>query len=145
MFPFHGFSEALAVRYNDMARTELERIRDFIVLHYNLTERTDSDFWRTMASMDIPDTLCNWIELFRDTGLAYQEKVELFQVDSWLQVMMGQRLYPQGRHHLGRLMKHEELTMAMNGLKSRVANAVAQLPSHQAFLDEYLGDAMTAR
>lgn len=144
MFPFHGFSEALSTRFNDMAHVELERIRDFIILHYNLTERNDSDFWRQMSSMDIPDSLRNRIELFRDTGLAYQEKVELFQVDSWLQVMMGQRLFPQGRHHLGRLMKREEMQMALNGLKSRVANGVAQLPSHQAFLEQYLGDSVTA-
>jgi tryptophan 7-halogenase len=144
MFPFHGFSEALATRFNDIARIELERIRDFIVLHYNLTERNDSGFWRQMASMEIPDSLRNRIELFRDTGLAYQEKVELFQVDSWLQVMMGQRLHPEGRHHLGRLMKPGELEMALNGLKSRVTKAVEQLPSHQAFLDQYLGDTMMA-
>jgi tryptophan 7-halogenase len=144
MFPFHGFSEALATRFNDIARIELERIRDFIVLHYNLTERNDSGFWRQMASMEIPDSLRNRIELFRDTGLAYQEKVELFQVDSWLQVMMGQRLHPEGRHHLGRLMKPGELEMALNGLKSRVTKAVEQLPSHQTFLDQYLGDTMMA-
>ena len=91
-----------------------------------------------MGSMDIPDTLRNRIELFRDTGLAYQEKAELFQVDSWLQVMMGQRLHPQGRHHLGRLMSEEQMKMALNGLRTNIANAVARLPVHQDFLDQYM-------
>ncbi len=144
MFPFQGFSEALAARYNDMACVELERIRDFIVLHYHLTERRESPFWHRMATMDISDSLRNRIELFRDTGLAFQEKVELFQVDSWLQVMMGQRLSPKGRHHLGRLMKEDELRLALNGLKTRIARAVEQLPSHEAFLEHYLEDAVRA-
>lgn len=138
MFPFSGFSDALANRFNDLARIELERIRDFIVLHYKLTERTDSDFWRRMGAMDIPESLQNRIDLFRDTGLAYQEKAELFQVDSWLQVMMGQRLQPQGRHHLGRLMSEEQIKMALNGLRTKIADAVARLPEHQDFLDQYI-------
>ena len=123
---------------NDLARVELERIRDFIILHYKLTERSDSEFWRTMGTMDIPDSLRNRIALFRDTGLAYQEKAELFQVDSWLQVMMGQRLRPQGRHHLGRLMSADQMKMALNGLRANIDKAVASMPTHQDFLDQYM-------
>ena len=88
--------------------------------------------------MDIPESLQNRIELFRDTGLAYQEKAELFQVDSWLQVMMGQRLQPQGRHHLGRLMSEDQMKMALNGLRTNIANAVTRMPLHQDFLDQYI-------
>jgi len=144
MFPFHGFSEALATRFNDLARVELERIRDFIILHYKLTERSDSEFWRTMGTMDIPDSLRNRIALFRDTGLAYQEKAELFQVDSWLQVMMGQRLRPQGRHHLGRLMSADQMKMALNGLRANIDKAVASMPTHQDFLDQYMRESELA-
>ena len=144
MFPFHGLSPALTRRFNDLARVELEQIRDFIVLHYNLTERTDSAFWRERAAMDIPDTLRSRLDLFRDTGLVSQEKSELFQVDSWLQVMMGQRLQPQGRHHLGRLMSRDQMQTALNGLSTNIANAVARLPTHQDFLDQYLGEAVVS-
>ncbi|KCZ93353.1 tryptophan halogenase [Hyphomonas johnsonii MHS-2] len=144
MFPFHGISEALSRRYNHLARIELEQIRDFIVLHYKLTERTDSVFWRDRAAMPIPDSLRNRIELFRDTGLIHQEKSELFQVDSWLQVMMGQRLQPQGRHHLGRLMSTEQMQIALNGLRANVARGVDRMPLHQDFLNSYLGEPVGA-
>ncbi|RYZ30166.1 MAG: hypothetical protein EOP49_40045, partial [Sphingobacteriales bacterium] len=44
----------LAERYNDLARRELENVRDFVVLHYSLTERDDSVFWRTCRDMVLP-------------------------------------------------------------------------------------------
>jgi tryptophan halogenase len=137
LFPFNGFDEALIARYNRQAEDELEKIRDFIILHYKLTERTDSPFWNRCRTMDIPDALAHRIALFREAAQAYQAPGELFQVDSWLQVMLGQRLEPRGHHHMGRLMPPEQLRQALGDLKSNIARAVDRMPSHQAFVDSY--------
>jgi tryptophan halogenase len=56
LFPFDGFDEALIARYNEQAEDELEKIRDFIILHYKLTERPDSRSG-IGAAMHIPDSL----------------------------------------------------------------------------------------
>jgi tryptophan halogenase len=109
LFPFTGVSEAVVDRYNRQAVDELEKIRDFIILHYKLTERTDSPFWDRCRTMDVPDSLAQRIALFRDSAQAFQAPGELFQVDSWLQVMLGQRLEPAGYHQMGRLMPPEQL------------------------------------
>lgn len=137
LFPFSGVSEALARRYNEQADNELERIRDFIILHYKLTERDDSLFWRQCRDMEIPDTLVQRIALFKEHALAYQAPDDLFRVDSWVQVMLGQRLEPEARHHLGRIMTREQLGAALDGLKANIARAVAQMPSHKEFLERY--------
>jgi tryptophan halogenase len=139
LFPFHGVSDAVVARYNQQAVDELEKIRDFIILHYKLTERTDSPFWDRCRTMEIPDSLAQRIELFRESAQAYQSPGELFQVDSWLQVMLGQRLEPRQYHHMGRLMPAEQLNRALGDLKGNIARAVDQLPGHQAFLDRYCG------
>ena len=136
-FPFAGISEAIATHYNEQAERELEKIRDFIVLHYKLTERDDSDFWRARRDMKIPDSLAQRIALFRENGLAYQATDDLFRVDSWLQVMMGQRLKPKGYHHMGHLMTDEQLKTALNGLQANISRAVSQMPSHQDFINQY--------
>ena len=115
-FPFSGISEAIANHYNEQAERELEKIRDFIVLHYKLTERDDSDFWRARRDMPVPDTLSQRIALFRENGLVYQASDDLFRVDSWLQVMMGQRLKPKGYHHMGHMVTDDQLTSALGGL-----------------------------
>jgi tryptophan halogenase len=139
LFPFTGVSDAVVNRYNQQAVDELEKIRDFIILHYKLTERTDSPFWDRCRTMDVPDSLAQRIELFRQSAQAFQAPGELFQVDSWLQVMLGQRLTPTGYHQMGRLMKPEQLRGALADLSGNIARAVGGLPGHQAFLDRYCG------
>jgi tryptophan halogenase len=139
LFPFGGFSDALIDRYNALARAELEGIRDFIILHYKLTERDDSPFWRRCRDMEVPESLARRIALFRDNALAYQDANDLFRVDSWVQVMLGQRLQPQAHHLMGRLMEPEQLRQALDGIRSNIAKAVAGMPPHQAFLEGYCG------
>jgi tryptophan halogenase len=137
IFPFTGVSEAAQARFNGQMDAELVGIRDFIILHYKLTERTDSPFWDHCRTMDVPDSLMHRIALFRDTAQAYQAPGELFQVDSWLQVMLGQRLKPLGHHLMARLMPEDRLRSTLEKLRSEVQRAVAQLPEHQAFIDRY--------
>jgi len=137
LFPFSGCTDALSERYNALADAELEKIRDFIILHYKVTERSDSPFWNRVRTMEIPESLAHRIALFRDSGQVYQAPGELFQVDSWLQVMLGQRLEPKGYHHMGRLMPPAQLRQSLIDLKGNIDRAVSQLPSHQAFLEEY--------
>ena len=95
LFPFGGVSEALVERYNELSRTELEGIRDFIILHYKLTERDDSPFWRRCREMEIPDIAGRAHRAVpRQARRPIRRRDELFRVDSWVQVMLGQRLEP---------------------------------------------------
>ena len=119
-----------------LSARELEGIRDFIILHYHLNER-DEDFWKLCREMAIPESLAHRIDLFRDGASAYQASDELFRIDSWVQVMLGQRLAPRGHHAVGRLMRSEQLRDALAGLAGNIDAAVAKLPQHQAFLDSY--------
>lgn len=138
MFPFDGISEAVVRRYNDISQRELEGIRDFIVLHYHLTER-EEPFWRACRTMAVPDSLAERIALFRESAQAFQAPDELFRTDSWVQVMLGQRLEPQGRHAVARLMQPEQLRDALANIARNIGGAVAKLPEHQAYLDRLCG------
>ncbi|MES1199134.1 MAG: tryptophan halogenase family protein [Pseudomonadota bacterium] len=138
LFPFSGANPALIEEYNRASRSELEKIRDFIILHYKATERDDTPFWRTCRDMEIPDTLAQRIAVFRENGHAYQAADELFRVDSWVQVMLGQRIMPQGHHFVGRLLgSPQALRQSLTTLKSNIAAAVEKMPTHQAFLETY--------
>ncbi|MEI9850920.1 MAG: tryptophan halogenase family protein [Sphingomonas sp.] len=136
-FPFTGFDDALIRRFNERSREEIEKVRDFVIMHYHLTERDDTPFWNHVRTMKVPDTLQQRIELFRENAQAYQANEELFRVDSWLQVMIGQRLQPRAYHHLARLTQPEQLRAALASLRTNIASAVAGMPSHQDFLDSY--------
>lgn len=137
LFPFSGVNDALSKQFNEQSRDELEKIRDFIILHYKLTERTDSPFWNYCRQMSIPDTLAHRIALFKESAIALHAVDELFGVDSWVQVMLGQRLQPAGYHHVAGLMSDDQLRMSLAAMKSSIDKAIGQMPSHQDFVDQY--------
>jgi tryptophan halogenase len=85
LFPFDGIGAAAVAQYNDETRLEVEKIRDFIVLHYHATQREDTPFWRYCRTMEIRETLAHRIRIFRESAYAYQEAGELFRVDSSVQ------------------------------------------------------------
>ena len=69
--------------------------------------------------MEIPDSLAQRIELFRESAQAYQATDEMFRVDRWMQVMLGQRLRPRGYHHMGRMLGPERLRKALETLQGQ--------------------------
>ncbi|MEG3082182.1 tryptophan halogenase family protein [Sphingomonas sp. PB2P12] len=144
MFPFDGNHAAAARRFNAQGTADIERIRDFIVLHYVLTERDDTAFWRAFRTMAIPESLQERIELFRENGIAYQDKDELFRVDSWAQVMVGQRLLPNAHHRMAKIMGETRLRQTLDAMRADVAGKVAALPAHEDFLQLYCPAAVAA-
>ncbi len=137
LFPFSGITPALTARYNDVARREIEHIRDFVVLHYYANERNDSEFWRECREMAVPDSLAHRIEIFKERGHAWQGDGELFRVDSWTHVMLGQGIVPRQYHPLPKAMSDEDLVRFLNELKTGVGNAIERMPTHQQFLERY--------
>jgi tryptophan halogenase len=137
LFPFNGFDPALVGLYNAQCQAEMEKTRDFIVLHYHATERDDSEFWRHCRTMPIPDTLADRVRLFAENAFAYQDDSELFRVDSWVQVMLGQRVRPRHYHQFARVITDGELTKYLADFRADVSRAVAKLPPHQDFVNQY--------
>ena len=137
LFPFVGVNQALVDQYNEVARSEMEKTRDFIVLHYHATERDDTPFWRHCRDMPIPDSLAHRIELFRESAYAFQGADELFRVDSWSQVMLGQRITPRSYHPATRLLSQQDLTKFLADYRSAIKQTVARMPVHQEFVNQY--------
>lgn len=142
MFPFTGISETVVSHYNQMAYEELEKIRDFIILHYKATSREDTPFWRFCKNMEIPDSLHQRIELFAEEAQAFQLGGEIFRVDSWVQVMLGQGIIPKSYHPYVRLMPETQLRDFLRQLKNQVAQMVGKLPEHETFVRSYCPSAV---
>ncbi|MBK63660.1 MAG: tryptophan halogenase [Altererythrobacter sp.] len=140
LFPFDGEMDALRDRWNALADRELEHVRDFIILHYHLTQRGDSEFWRSRAEMDIPDSLKARIENFSAQGQAWQDALELFRTESWIYVMLGQGLMPRRWHRLASLVDSERLMGTFARQKEAIAARVAGMPGHGEFITSYAAD-----
>lgn len=133
-FPNAGFDEADIAEYNAQTRDEYERIRDFIILHYHATERTDSEFWNHVRTMSIPATLQHKIDLFRSNGRIVREGQELFAELSWLQVMVGQRILPRAWHPFASLPPREEVVDLVRNVGQVIAKCVQLMPPHADFI-----------
>lgn len=139
LFPFNGIRQEIVDEFNSQSEAELEKIRDFIILHYKVTDRTDSDFWQFCRNMDVPDSLLHRIELFRTTAQAFQRDGELFRIDSWLQVMLGQGITPQSYHHFARIMNEDKLKEFLENLSCEIRGKVGVMATHDEFLRKYCG------
>jgi len=106
-------------------------------LHYKATERDDTPYWRDCRDMAIPDSLSEKIELFKATGHLHRHSDDVFSVTSWLQVMLGQRIKPQGYHHVPHVLSDEKIFAGLMSMKSNIAAAVEKMPSHADFLKAY--------
>ncbi|MHA6720652.1 tryptophan halogenase family protein [Sphingomonas sp. RS6] len=137
LFPFDGVNAGTTRRFNDLSRAEIEKIRDFIILHYHLNQRGDGGFWDQLRDMAIPDSLAARIEAFREGAIAWQGSDDLFRVDSWVQVMLGQGLVPRRHHHMGALLPPGEFREAMAAVRDNIDRAVAGMPAHESFLFDY--------
>lgn len=137
LFPQRDIKQSYIDEFNKQSLDEMDRVRNFIILHYHATQRNDSAFWRYCKNMEIPAELAHRIELFRDTGNIPLTEKELFQTDSWSQVMLGQHIVPETYHPIVDMMETDELNRFLEGLKAKVQGEVAQMPSHQSFIDQY--------
>lgn len=137
MFPHDRIVQADIDEFNRQARFDIETIRDFIILHYCVTNREDTPFWRHCRNMEIPDSLAHRIRLFRETGRVFRIPNELFAENSWIQVMLGQGIEPEQYHPVVDVMDDDELTRFLQQIKSNVGKTVSQLPDHEAYVAEY--------
>jgi tryptophan halogenase len=137
MFPYDGIRQPDVVEFNDQMQTECDNIRDFIVLHYHVTERQDTAFWRHCRSMSIPESLQHRIDLFRETGRVFKVANELFGENSWIQVMLGQGLEPEQYHPIVNMMSDEELRHFLEDIRRGIIKRVDQMPTHERFIDYY--------
>jgi tryptophan halogenase len=139
LFPAAGICTADIDEFNQQTRADIEHIRDFIILHYHVTNRQDTPYWRACRTMDIPASLRHRIELFRETGRVFRVPGELFAENSWIQVMLGQGIMPKQHHQVADLMGDAELTQFLEEIRGQVNRTVAQLPPHQDYVARYSG------
>jgi tryptophan halogenase len=120
--------------YNRGMTNVFARIRDFVVLHYCLTARRDSQLWRDMATMDLPDTLAFRLHVWRQTGVLRQYGEEGFEAASWLAIHAGNGNWPEHLDPVFNEVPLEEARQALRQRREQIAAMVATMPLHDDYL-----------
>jgi tryptophan halogenase len=139
LFPHQGIDNSVVNEYNQQSKVEFEQIRDFLILHYHLNERNDSQFWRDLRNMEVPQSLLHKIQLFADSGKVFREQNDLFLESSWIQVMLGQGIIPKDYHPIANNISDEKLFEMLKSIKNIKHEPLSKLPSHDDFLKKYCG------
>jgi tryptophan halogenase len=134
LFPTADCDPALQRVYNEESTFEYERIRDFIILHFHVTQRDDSEFWNYVRTMSIPDTLKRHIELFAANGQFIRIGTELFGLTSWVQVMLGQGITPRTYHPAVDWVADPDMLALVGHVEKVVASNAQLMPQHEDFV-----------
>ncbi len=135
-FPSAEPDTSLINEFNKVAAGEMEEIRDFLVLHYCLTNRDDSEYWRYVKDMVLPDSLQSKIDLYERNGRILSKPFELFTSISWLSVLDGMGIRPNAFDPLTSLIPNDFQDNVMRDLAGKIRSASANALTHQQFLKQ---------
>lgn len=91
---------SLRAHFNAATRYAWERVIDFVQLHYHLSDRNDSEFWRaqrctTHLSPVLKERLAKW-RLLPPHSTDFSSRFELFNVENFLYVLYGMGFTTRG-------------------------------------------------
>ncbi|WP_088330675.1 tryptophan halogenase family protein [Lacimicrobium sp. SS2-24] len=137
LFPHQGIQSSTVAEYNKQSKLEFEQIRDFLVLHYHVNQRSDTQFWRDLQSMEIPNSLNQKLALFAETGRLFREQNDLFLESSWLQVMLGQGIIPKDYHPMANNPPQKDLQSMLQQIRQIKQDPLPKMLDHDEFLTRY--------
>jgi tryptophan halogenase len=135
MFPDRRFNPLERDEYNRQMQRQFEWVRDFVILHYKAMQRDDSEFWKQCGTMDVPDSLKEKIAQFRNKGrIFFAEGVELFPKQSWIAVMLGQNIVPDGYEPIVDGLDEEKVARALEQMREKLLETANRLPLQRDFI-----------
>ncbi len=131
--------DIVARRFNDAFAYRWERVIDFLKLHYVLTRRNDSDFWRDNVRADsIPERLQEALMLWRHrppSRYDFHRIEEVFPSASYQYILYGMGFRPG--HETA--MRHSDNPDAADGFFRETAQLtgrmIAALPGNRELID----------
>jgi tryptophan halogenase len=132
-YPDIHFDQGNIDSYNDEVGYEFERIRDFIVLHYCLTQREDTPLWRYCRAMPLPESLRQRVELYRKTGRVRWRSGELFTDVSWFYIFEGLGTRPEAYDPLLDVVSPGKLKEILAAMASSTAALRSAAPLHDSY------------
>jgi tryptophan halogenase len=134
LFPDRRFDPAERDEYNRQMQTVFEDVRDFVILHYKATRRSDSHFWNYCRTMEIPDSLASKLELWRSKGRLFREGYELFGTASWVAVLLGQGIVPAEFEPAAEAIDPALASDALDKMLSSYSRMAEHMPRHEDFI-----------
>lgn len=136
-FPNSEFNQVDIDEFNTQSKLEMEQIRDFIILHYKLTDREDTEFWRYCKHMDVPQGVTDKLSLYTSNGRIFRKDNELFDETSWLAVMHGQGAHANAYHPIVDNLPETEIARRLQHIQQVIETSVSTMPMQSDFIQAH--------
>ena len=135
LFPWGGDFETSARQFNKNMQRRYARARDFLKLHYCITERRDTQFWQdNVDPSSISDSLLDLLDRWRfraPNELDIDPNIDIFTESSWQYVLYGMGWETDLAARAGTLRYEEDARRAFAEVKRQGEFAVANLPGNR--------------
>jgi tryptophan 7-halogenase len=138
LWPTRDCQTHVADEYNRVTAAEWDLARDFLVLHYKATTRSDTALWKTTQAMTLPSSLETRLQHWTSFGRLISPQAELFQSASWLSVFVGQGIMPESWDPLVEARSNRvDFLARLQGLKNLIGETATQMPVHKDWIDKH--------
>jgi len=140
VFPWSGDYELPAKQFNKQMTTRYKHVVDFIKLHYCLSKRTDTDFWRdNCAQSSISDGLKEKLEIWRHRPPSFidvDSDHDIFDENSWQYILYGMGFQTNMQARAGALRYYEGAQQEFESIRMQCENAAATMPTHRDLVSQ---------
>jgi tryptophan halogenase len=134
LLPDRGFAPQALARYNALMSAAYEEVRDFVVLHYLLNRREDSEFWRANRAAPPPASLARTLELYDATGEVDWDRHFLFGETSFYAIAAGFERLPRRHAPRADYSDAARVREILASIRADHAGLARSLPTHAAYI-----------
>jgi flavin-dependent dehydrogenase len=130
---------AVAERFNEIFSYRWQRIRDFLKLHYVISKRRDTEYWREVTRWESsPASLRQQLEIWRTrepNKYDFLQIEELFPAISYQYVLYGMGFSTENHLTRTRIRAYEDARCIMQRLQADIQLYTQHLPTNRELLN----------
>jgi tryptophan halogenase len=134
-FPDTRFNEALARTYNQRLADVYDEVRDFVILHYVLTQREDTSFWHDSRNIPVPDSLRARRDFYQANGFVIEAARDpVFGETNFYHILAGGACLPCRPLPRADFSNFAAVCRLLDQIRARNQKIAETLPTHRALM-----------
>ncbi|MES2037895.1 MAG: tryptophan halogenase family protein [Pseudomonadota bacterium] len=139
LFPFNGEFDAVATQFNQHMKARYERVVDFVKMHFSLSQRNDSAFWRDNRDVaSIPESLQEKLKMWScrpPHRMDFIADLEMYPPASWQFVLYGMEFQTDMVNNKFVYPQDQEAAQEFQMIAQMAQRALADLPDHRKLVE----------
>jgi tryptophan 7-halogenase len=134
-FPDRKFDTSLINAYNAKMTSTYEESRDFLMLHYYVSKRDDSNFWHDCRRTKHPSSFEALLNLYDETGIIESANTRAFPPTSYFHILSGGERYPRRPLSMTNVSDLTKVNQIMLNIKENNSSIIERLPDHKTLIE----------